>query len=390
MASIRAPKLAFVDLAARSRTASSAGGYAVAIQDQGRAAPAGFDNLVRDLRADSAVPTAGASQLFPASPLGDWAHDSPYWRELKTFGGALWRWALGTGWAALGLVPGARWAWELGTRSGLWAARVRLGRRGVWLAEPYVVGGGAHAAHEPPYLPDSVVEPADEAGAGGDDLYARFLAGEDVDDQAEDDDPAFEFTPRRRRGRRERSVSLASSASSSNSDASGSDAEDGDEEDDGADGALDPLATYSDLPPSPTLPNVLLAHMTSTSPLTRSRYQDLILHPSASAASSLSRRQGAVDVESAIYQRRAETFLHPRSMGDSGDDDEGSLPPCAVCYAGRREVLLIPCLCLALCAECRAHLAVKTAAKDHSCPCCRTKCVPPPRLPSASRAQSTC
>jgi hypothetical protein len=392
VASLRAPKEAFIDLAARSRSATSTGGYEVSIQNQDRSTRSGFGNLIRDLRAEGSLAApqtnpGAASQPFPASPLGDWSQDSPYLREMKAFGGALWRWLLAAAWWTLGLIPGARSAWNLGTQSAEWAARIRMGRRGVWLAE-----ASSLPAREAPAAASDVSgqEEASDAEDGLDDLadrrarnelYARFLAGETVDEQAEDDDPAFEYTPRRRRPQRERSYSSSSSSSSSYSSSDGADVND----DDDADA---PLATYSELPPSPTLPPVLLAHMTSASPLTRSRYRGLILHPAAAAASA---GAGPADTESVIRQRRAEaSFSRHGGSEDAADDDEASLPPCAVCWAGRREILLIPCLCLAMCAECRAHMAVKTAAKDHTCPCCRTKFVPSlrPLCPQSRRTDS--
>lgn len=363
VASVRAPRSTYVDMSTRSRSSpASTAGYSVTVHELGQSPPAGFAHHIQDLRTQTADPQTarGGISIFPQRPRSDWANDTPYWREMKKFGRALSTWLGGALWWALGVVPGGRFVWRLGTRSGDWLARVRLGRRGFRLAPEMV---SAETEHH--YVQTASSWSPRAGGEEAEGLYARFLQGEEDDDQAEEDDPTFDLSSQRRR---DRSYSVSSCSTSSSDVSDRLEDGEGDEEDDPP---LDPLATFSDLPPSPSLPPVLLAHLTSTSPLplTRSRYHGLIGHSSTEE-----------DLETTILQRRASHSgprpppAHSVYDGAAEDDDgEGSVGPCVVCYSNRREILLLPCLCLALCAECRAHMAVKTSAKEHACPCCRSK-----------------
>ncbi|KAI3484953.1 hypothetical protein L1887_51844 [Cichorium endivia] len=104
---------------------------------------------------------------------------------------------------------------------------------------------------------------------------------------------------------------------------------------------------------------LLLAHLTrSAAPLTRSRYTALLPRGHDDALSA------------ALADRRA-----PPS-GAVARDDARRL--CVVCCTEERNVICWPCRCLALCMDCREHLASQPPARTrgqphtHLCPTCRT------------------
>ncbi|ETS61434.1 hypothetical protein PaG_04466 [Moesziomyces aphidis] len=104
---------------------------------------------------------------------------------------------------------------------------------------------------------------------------------------------------------------------------------------------------------------LLLAHLTrSAAPLTRSRYTALLPRGHDDALSA------------ALADRRA-----PPS-GAMARDDARRL--CVVCCTEERNVICWPCRCLALCMDCREHLASQPPARTrgqphtHLCPTCRT------------------
>lgn len=101
---------------------------------------------------------------------------------------------------------------------------------------------------------------------------------------------------------------------------------------------------------------VLLAHMTNAStPLTRRRYAAILSTPTkASTPSALT------DV---IQDRRMMLANKPRD-----DDDADTKRCCVVCYTESRNIVFFPCMCLAVCNDCRDALASRLPAGQHLCP----------------------
>ncbi|GMK53709.1 hypothetical protein CspeluHIS016_0102950 [Cutaneotrichosporon spelunceum] len=119
---------------------------------------------------------------------------------------------------------------------------------------------------------------------------------------------------------------------------------------------------------------ILLAHLTSTSssPLTRRRYAQIM---SASPASSAPARALTTatapnlnPLADAIVALQRETLDAQR---DEYDEERRRL--CVICMVQTRDVILWPCRCLLMCSDCRESLAARLSAKDHACPNCRTK-----------------
>lgn len=193
---------------------------------------------------------------------------------------------------------------------------------------------------------------ADERG----DIYERFLRGEDLGD--EDDEEDGDFNP----------DSLVIDTAPASDDEDGFEQEQAsDEEEEEEEGvANDTLSLYVDLSQdtsassnSLTNPSMLLAHLTSPGALTRRRYSNLLhLGPANSMLDS--------DTEW-IQERRA-----VKSQNRSPEDDE-SRRNCVICTAEPRQIICWPCRCLALCDDCRENLASRSAASKHICPCCRRK-----------------
>lgn len=188
------------------------------------------------------------------------------------------------------------------------------------------------------------------------DVYERFLRGEDLGD--EDDEEDGDFNP-------ENPIFDRTSASDAEQDSGEEEELDSeDEEEEGV--ANDTLSLYADLSqdvstPSSSLtsPSVLLAHLTSPGTLTRRRYSNLLhVGPANSMLDS--------DTEW-IMQRRAE-----KAQTRSSEDDD-SRYRCVICTAEPRQIICWPCRCLALCDDCRENLASRSAASKHICPCCRRK-----------------
>lgn len=161
--------------------------------------------------------------------------------------------------------------------------------------------------------------------------------------------------------------------------------------------------------------DLLLAHATSASPLTRRGYAALrspsnqsmgqstptgaaslrsglrhrshrsptpqphshstaMTHPSSNAYASGSSNTLAHSTEPTLQivamQRRIAALEQDKGR-DEWDDDRRKC--CVVCTVEPRDTILWPCRCLALCNECRENLAERLSAKDHMCPCCRKK-----------------
>jgi len=108
--------------------------------------------------------------------------------------------------------------------------------------------------------------------------------------------------------------------------------------------------------PTPLAP-ILLAHLTSLegSPLTRRRYSDLVpCHSSATAPApnSPQSRRNQFNIED-----------------DVGSEQGRHL--CVICWSADRSIICWPCRCLAMCDDCRAHIASRSTATRHTCPCCK-------------------
>ncbi|OSX65677.1 hypothetical protein POSPLADRAFT_1044986 [Postia placenta MAD-698-R-SB12] len=112
---------------------------------------------------------------------------------------------------------------------------------------------------------------------------------------------------------------------------------------------------YADLEEADVAP-VLLAHMTSEGPLTRRRFGGLV----AGARAGPDMSQGRVEDDERHVDRAHEE-----------DPDVERRRNCVICTVEPREIICWPCRCLALCDDCRANLASRSAASKHTCPCCR-------------------
>ncbi|EJD02179.1 uncharacterized protein FOMMEDRAFT_168701 [Fomitiporia mediterranea MF3/22] len=201
-----------------------------------------------------------------------------------------------------------------------------------------------------------------------DDVYSRFLRGEDVSDDEE------EYSPTRDH------ALLGSSP-----DDAGQNSEEGEEEpdtenDDSDDGnGLETARLYSDLltnsatsssiSPGP----VLIAHMTSdyASPLTRRRYNELVALPHNQLTSDTAIEQGKDEFGDFIRDRRVRASTVGTGTSSVGDLSQDGRMNCVICTSEPREIICWPCRCLALCNDCRENLASRVSASKHMCPCCR-------------------
>ncbi|BEJ14052.1 hypothetical protein CspHIS471_0312260 [Cutaneotrichosporon sp. HIS471] len=119
---------------------------------------------------------------------------------------------------------------------------------------------------------------------------------------------------------------------------------------------------------------ILLAHLTSTSssPLTRRRYAQIMSSPSGpstpSRALTTATTPSLDPLTDAIVARQSETRDVQRD-----EWDEERRRSCVICMVQTRDVILWPCRCLLMCSDCRESLAARLSAKDHACPNCRTK-----------------
>ncbi|CED82084.1 hypothetical protein [Phaffia rhodozyma] len=295
---------------------------------------------------------------FRPGILGSWegGDDSPYWTEFSRFYTALKEWLGALGWWTLGWVPGGRGAWDLGARALRFGGTRRLSRGGRWglrlvpiLAEGDALIGPDFEQEEEDRREE---HPQDDVGEGEEDenVYKKFLAGgyTQVNDPSEEDDPTYHPSRSSHQIRpqlRARSYSSSSSSSSSTSSSHSSSSSPAAYSD-------EPLSTLSMLPPSPTLPTVLLAHMTSSSssPLTRRRFNALlpslsVLDPASSSSTTSSSffsstlspppfsssspyaGQEALSLKEFVRQRR-EPSVTPSpsnsfSRPDAGDEPEG-------------------------------------------------------------------
>ncbi|KAH7929644.1 hypothetical protein BV22DRAFT_1002256 [Leucogyrophana mollusca] len=180
------------------------------------------------------------------------------------------------------------------------------------------------------------------------DVYERFIRGEQVSDDEDDD---FEPSRRSRRG----SISTPSTTSENP------------EEDYFPEDQNETVGLYADLSSAvstSTSASLLLAHMadSSSSPLTRRRFQRLV---SDTAAQSLDNE----DWTDIMTNRRPPPPLSERSGLDDGVGE--ARRNCVICTVEPRQIICWPCRCLALCDDCRENLASRAPASKHACPCCR-------------------
>ncbi|KAI0053945.1 hypothetical protein FA95DRAFT_1480416 [Auriscalpium vulgare] len=251
----------------------------------------GFGNEIRTVRVTS-------------TPTDSWP-DAVWYREARRFAEILWR--LVKGYAIL--------AWRLVKRE---PGRLR------------------------PTLPPMPTSPSDaRPNQDHDAVYQRFLAGETVSDDEDDD-----FDPRHE------------SALPEHHD---TDAESAEEEDEGG---IDTAGLYADLSvtaASGASAPLLLAHMTDTSssPLTRRRYSTLLAQPVQS-------RDEEGEWAQFVEHRRVVA-----SASEKAREDDERRRNCVICTVEERQIICWPCRCLALCDDCRENLASRFSASRHTCPCCR-------------------
>ncbi|KAI6045632.1 hypothetical protein EDC04DRAFT_2634109 [Pisolithus marmoratus] len=185
---------------------------------------------------------------------------------------------------------------------------------------------------------------------GEQNIYDRFVRGEDVSDDDHD-----EFEPGN-----SSSGSLSHSSSSSPWNSA-----------DESDSQQETLNLYGDLASAMSLstsPSLLLAHMTdsSSSPLTRRRFGRMI-----SATSSQDRSD---DVWMEVIRARRPISMATASSSDSATGSGGCTEfrhNCVICTMEPRQIICWPCRCFALCDDCRQNLASRSSASKHICPCCR-------------------
>ncbi|KAH8099653.1 hypothetical protein BXZ70DRAFT_942746 [Cristinia sonorae] len=293
--------------------------YSEPILPNGRKAKRGFANEITRIK-------TGTQSDATSGYMIDCVANSAWRRELARFGKTLWK-----------------------TLKGLWillrhGPRRRSASEGQALEDSRFGQGVASDAHEDDHEAD---------------YYSRFLRGEAVSDDEDDD---AEFNPRSR-----------SPSSSYPPDISEADSDEGEEEeeeqeitDDGI-GGSEAVSLYADLSltasDTASAP-VLLAHMTSTSssPLTRRRYSRLV----SGTYLTRSREDEGEGWDEYVLERR-EAKAWRRNEGE----DDSTRRNCVVCTVEPRQIICWPCRCLALCDDCRENMASRSAASKHSCPCCR-------------------
>ncbi|KAH9950322.1 hypothetical protein B0H21DRAFT_724327 [Amylocystis lapponica] len=178
------------------------------------------------------------------------------------------------------------------------------------------------------------------------DVYERFLRGESLSDDEDDFEPtqdgASDESPR---------------------DAPFSDADDEYYED--AEGeAVQLYADLSQEASTAASAPLVMAHMTSPSPLTRRRYERLVPGPPTSDSGNEPDNMAAF----VRGRRKAKAGIRPVAHSPSPDQSRWN---CVICTTEPREIICWPCRCLALCDDCRENLASRSSASKHICPCCR-------------------
>ncbi len=257
------------------------------------------------------------------SALRDPHMEGAYWKEMKAFWRACFVSLAMFGWSLLLAAPGGKKAWDMARSAyqGRWwygPRRWKFWRRDAW-AEPDRFRQQAtlrrledtarrRAMAIDRYSQDvsvgtsTAVELRDQTPESA---YAQFLRGETVEDDEED-------------WQDHNDTSSSSSSSSS--------------------GGEEELSLYRDLrattEPADDLQPVLLAHLTSQSagPLTRRRYQAILVSPSRALTP-----QGTQGVHDVVQDRR----VTPSKERDEWDDDRRRC--CVVCTIEPRDTILWPC-----------------------------------------------
>jgi len=175
-----------------------------------------------------------------------------------------------------------------------------------------------------------------------DDIYQRFLRGESLSED-DDDDEYIDKDPVKFRSP---SPSTPTSDVEIETDLEWEDRE--------------AVELYADIcqsrEGSSALVPVLLAHVAHPeSPLTRRRYKHL---------SSRSDDDWSEFIEE---RRSAMGGIRGASMSDNDETRRN----CVICTIEPREIICWPCRCLALCNDCRGNLGSRLPAYKHTCPCCR-------------------
>ena len=206
-------------------------------------------------------------------------------------------------------------------------------------------------------------ESGEEEDLGGVVLYERFLAGDNISDD-EDDEFRVEAEGEEEVEEEDEVVDTSTPISRGATPFG-----DGGEQDSTE---REAFSLFTDLMKSQregsegprSSQNVALAHlMSNSSPLTRKRWSE-----------SVSR--------SLIPQSR---FGSPGVRLDDEEDEEGEgeeeeehdqtedlgKAACVICTSEARDIICWPCRCLAMCDGCREALASRSAPSKHQCPCCR-------------------
>ncbi|KAL6301644.1 hypothetical protein BKA93DRAFT_818919 [Sparassis latifolia] len=178
------------------------------------------------------------------------------------------------------------------------------------------------------------------------DVYERFLRGESLSDDEDDED--FELPP-----------------DSFNDTPLNFSDDEGESEGD------EMVNVFADLSNNSTSTSVsasaplILAHMTSSSPLTRRRYQRI-----APDASTFRDAMETDELDDFTRERR-DTKVAARRLEAEDAATAESRRNCVICTVEPRNIICWPCRCLAMCDDCRENLASRSSASKHACPCCR-------------------
>ncbi|PIL28182.1 hypothetical protein GSI_09719 [Ganoderma sinense ZZ0214-1] len=222
--------------------------------------------------------------------------------------------------------------------------------RRVWTAAVEKARGsrGLESEREPSV---EVVDGPEQRDEATEDPYDRFIRGEPVSDDEDDDfHPDDEGTPQ------------PETDSGSSEDEDEEDHADEDEE------AAEQARLYADLSQSDAgSAPLLLAHMTdkSASPLTRRGYRELVRRPTR-----VRNVDDADDWEEFVEERRTAKRM-PLPGPDEDRHASQNTRSCVICTVEPRDIICWPCRCLALCDDCRNNLASRSSASKHTCPCCR-------------------
>ncbi|KAL5511351.1 hypothetical protein ACEPAH_4567 [Sanghuangporus vaninii] len=199
-------------------------------------------------------------------------------------------------------------------------------------------------------------------------VYQRFLRGEDVGD--DDDD---EYVPPQEQNALE---VFQDPFEESSDEEEEKDVESGDED---TDNGLETAGLFKDLlsnsvastslSPGP----VLIAHMTAdrSSPLTRRRYKEFVSRSHGQVSSSQDRGPLGDEMARFIHDRRVRASATETGSSSSEEISLEGRMNCVICTSEPRDIICWPCRCLALCNDCRENLASRVSASKHICPCCR-------------------